>query len=284
MSEVEQEPPKLVDRIARLVEEKRLSEDELHAVFDRIRSPHDPTQHNRHDHNWGSQRVKIGLVGDTHIGSLYSDQKVLEDIYRRFKKERVEAVYHTGDLTEGYNRRKGHSLECELHGFDAQVQGVIDRYPSINGVKTYFITGDHDGWHKENGGAGVGRWVSQMRPDMEFLGEFTATVDIASNTDIMLLHPDKGTAYALSYHPQKMAEALAGGTKPNILGIGHYHKMEYLFYRNIHIFQTGCVQQQTPWMKRKFLSAHQGAWVLDVRMKKDGTVDRLTQTALTYYE
>jgi hypothetical protein len=37
-----------------------------------------------------------------------------------------------------------------------------------------------------------------------------------------------------------MIEAMPGGEKPNILAVGHYHKMEQIFYRNIHAFQTGC--------------------------------------------
>jgi len=79
---------------------------------------------------------------------------------------------------------------------------------------------------------------------------------------LRLFHPGGGTAYALSYHPQKWAESLSGGEKPHIALIGHYHKTEYLFYRNIHIYQGGTFQMQTPYMRRKKLSAHLGGWVV----------------------
>lgn len=81
-------------------------------------------------------------------------------------------------------------------------------------------------------------------------------------TIMRLFHPGGGTAYALSYHPQKWAESLSGGEKPEIAGIGHYHKIEQLFYRNIHIFQTGTFEAQTPFMRRKKLAANLGAWIL----------------------
>ena len=33
----------------------------------------------------------------------------------------------------------------------------------------------------------------------------------------------------------KMIEAMESDSKPNILAVGHYHKAEYLFYRNVHL-------------------------------------------------
>ena len=59
-------------------------------------------------------------------------------------------------------------------------------------------------------------------------------------------------AYALSYKIQKMVEAMSGGEKPNILAVGHYHKLEMFPYRNVQCFQTGTFQAQTPWMRGKY--------------------------------
>ncbi len=87
---------------------------------------------------------------------------------------------------------------------------------------------------------------------------------ISGGTTLALIHPSGGTAYALSYKPQKWAESLSGGKKPDIAGIGHFHKIEQLFYRNIHIFQTGTFESQTPFMARKGLAAMVGAWILSI--------------------
>ena len=48
-------------------------------------------------------------------------------------------------------------------------------------------------------------------------------------------------------------------SKPNILAIGHYHKLEYLFYRNVHCFQAGCFQTQTPFTRQ--YSVHLGSGI-----------------------
>jgi predicted phosphodiesterase len=267
--------------LLRIIDRKKVTPEQLDALVDNIQHPKMDDE-NYHVHKWGASHIKIGLFGDTHIGSKHSNYKVLNDLFKRFKSEGVEAVYHTGDITEGYGRRKGHSFECELHGSDEQVKGVIDRMPDIN-KNIHFITGDHDGWHYESSGVDIGKQIEMQRSDMKFLGSFQSTIEFTKGCKMMLMHPATGTAYAISYKPQKIIESLSGGEKPNILAIGHFHKIEYLFYRNIHCFQTGTTENQTPWMARMNLSAHLGGWILDIHTKKNGSIDKLTQTLLPYY-
>jgi predicted phosphodiesterase len=268
-------------KLERIVAKHGLSAAQVHGLIDRIQAQ--SVAENRVKHHWGTGRIRIGLCGDDHIGSLYSDQAAIDDVYKRFKAAGVEAVYKTGDITEGYGRRKGHSLECSLHGADAQVKGAAERIPDI-GKPQYFITGDHDGWHWEAAGVDAGKALAKERKDLHYLGAFNATVELSPKTTLGLVHPATGTAYAISYKPQKIVEALSGGEKPSILGIGHFHKAEYLFYRNVHVFQTGCLQSQTPWMRRMNLSAHKGAWILDVHTKRSGEVDQLGMVFLPHYE
>jgi predicted phosphodiesterase len=270
------EPKKLQS----IVDKHHLTQPQLEAVIDSIQNPQSPGKIIKH--NWGDRHIRIGLLSDTHIGSKHANYSVLNDIYKRFKADGVVAVYHAGDITEGYNRRKGHAHECDLHGADEQADGVRDRYPDV-GLPTYFIGGDHDGWHYENAGCDIGKMITQRRDDLHYLGPFDATIQLAPKTTLALMHPATGTAYAISYKPQKIVEALSGGEKPSILGIGHFHKIEYLFYRNIHVFQSGTTENQTKWMKRMNLSAHMGGWMLDITTKKDGSIDKLTQTLYPYY-
>lgn len=267
-------------QLEKLLADKHITTAKLHGLIDMINNP--VNQPKAITHDWSSDWVRFGLMGDTHIGSKYADWGQLEDMYKRFKKEGCDCVYHTGDMTEGYGRRKGHAFECDLHGVDAQVEAVINHYP--DSVDTYFILGDHDGWHYQNAGVDIGKIIDSERSDMHYIGDCWADINIGGKTKLSLMHPSKGTAYALSYHAQKIIESLSGGQKPHILALGHYHKIEYLFYRNVHAFQTGCVQNQSAWMKRMNLSAHKGGWIVDVFMKKNGHPDRLDMTLLPYYE
>jgi len=91
-------------------------------------------------------------------------------------------------------------------------------------------------------------------------------------------------SYALSYKLQKMVEAMSGGEKPNILACGHYHKSEYFFYRNVHIFQTSSFQAQTPWMKGKGIATSIGGWIVEINADNEGTITRIKQEYIPFYK
>ncbi len=48
-------------------------------------------------HQYFGDVVRFGVVSDTHIGSIYEHQDVLNLAYKVFKKEGIERVYHVGD-------------------------------------------------------------------------------------------------------------------------------------------------------------------------------------------
>jgi len=114
----------------------------------------------------------------------------------------------------------------------------------------------------------VGKMIEQALPVYEFLGEEQARVQFETPNGpwtLGLAHPGGGSAYALSYKPQKIIESLEGGTKPNMLAIGHFHKAEMMpSYRNVAGVQAGTFQRQTPFMVRGGLAAHVGGWIIEV--------------------
>lgn len=78
----------------------------------------------------------------------------------------------------------------------------------------------HDfSWNKQGAG-NIVKQICKDRDDLIYIGDFGATVHI-NGVRVYLTHPDGGTAYALSYRPQKMAESLASENKPHILILGH---------------------------------------------------------------
>lgn len=80
-----------------------------------------------------------------------------------------------------------------------------------------------------------------------------------------------------------MIDAMSGGEKPNILAIGHYHKAEYLFYRNVHCIQAGTFCAQTPFMRGKGLAANMGGWIVEITVNDEGYIQKMTQTLIPYY-
>jgi hypothetical protein len=96
-----------------------------------------------------------------------------------------------------------------------------------------------------------------------------------------LMHPGGGTAYAISYTVQKICESYDGGDKPAVLLAGHYHKMSYNVIRNVHAIQTGCTQDQTPFMRKKKIPAHVGGGI--VQLRQDPATGAITSCRVEFF-
>lgn len=237
-----------------------------------------------HEGKWnGTETLRFAIIGDTQIGSKYTQLTHLHNFYDICAREGIKTVYHTGDLIEGLKMRVGHEYELYEVSADEMRDDVVANYPKREGITTHFITGNHDASIYKHVGYDIGQAIANLRPDMNYLGRDCAVINLTPNCTLELRHPWDGTAYALSYKPQKMIEAMESDSKPNILAIGHYHKAEYLFYRNVHALQTGCFQGQTPFTRGKGISVHMGGWIVTVKVDSNGYIQRFTPEYVPYY-
>lgn len=241
-----------------------------------------------HAHKFFDKQIRIGLLGDTQLGSLYERLDVLEAAYDVFEREGIKNVYHCGDLLDGEKMYRGHEYEIHVHGADSQVSYCVEKYPQRKGITTHFILGNHDISFWKHAGLNVGWGIINKRKDMNYLGREEADIVLGSGErtiTMRLSHPGKGTAYALSYHPQKYIESLTGGQKPHIVCFGHYHKAELLpCYRNIFAIQTGCIQSQTPFMRTRNIAAHIGFWILEFTVNEPSRVSRFKSEFFAIFE
>ena len=239
---------------------------------------------NHHKLKWdGTDVIRFAIMGDTQIGSKYAQLTHLHSFYDLCEKEGITDVYHTGDLTDGLKMRVGHEYELYEASADDMRDDVIKNYPKRPGITTHFISGNHDASIYKHVGYDIGAAIANGRPDMEYLGRDCAVINITPKCTLELRHPWDGTAYALSYKIQKMIEAMESDSKPNILAVGHYHKAEYLFYRNVHALQTGCFQGQTPFTRGKGISVHLGGWIVTIRVDKKGYIQSFAPEFVPYY-
>lgn len=221
---------------------------------------------------------KFLLVSDTHLGNNRQQLHILNDLYEIAYQKEIDTVYHCGDLVDGdYSSvRKEQSRQVFLHGFDEQAGYVVDMYPQINGITTKFILGSHDETHYKNGQATLGYWIPKCRSkDMVYLGQDQVLEEI-NGVKIMLDHPGGGSAYALSYNPQKRIEELESGYKPKILAIGHYHKFYTSTYRNVHVIEVPCTCDKTPFQIKKGLSNIVGGVFVECWSDEKGNIEYLS--------
>jgi predicted phosphodiesterase len=240
---------------------------------------------NHYRQEWDGKRIiRFGLMGDTQINSKYTQLTHLNKLYDYYAQEGIEIVYHTGDIDDGEQMRKGHQYELYNQGIDDHKDEIVRVYPRRKNMRTRLITGNHDASMVRLAGADIGRMIAKERDDMEYLGQDSAVIQLTDNCNLELCHPGDGTAYAMSYKVQKRIEAMSGGEKPNVLAIGHYHKAEYIpEYRNVHAFQTGCVQAQTPFMRSKSIAAMMGGWIVELHLNVDGAIESLTSSFRSFY-
>lgn len=234
---------------------------------------------------------RFGVTGDNHLCSRYERLDVLNALYDLFHAEGITTVYNTGNWIDGEARFNKHDLK--IHGLDNQLNYFIDKYPCKKGLNTYYITGDdHEGWYTQREGINVGMYAETVarsagRKDLIFLGHMEADVILKAKngqTKLRVLHPGGGSAYAISYTSQKIVESYTGGEKPDILLDGHYHKAGYNYIRGVHVVQTACTQDQTPFMRKKRLAAHLGGWIIEFAVDNNGAVTRFKKEFIPFYD
>jgi predicted phosphodiesterase len=235
-------------------------------------------------YSYSGKKMTIGVFSDTHIGNKCYDRKLMDYAAERFNEKDVDFVIFGGDLCEGHyeSKRQGSVFELEFVGGDAQVKEAIKELKKIK-KPIYGITGNHEtNTFFKMSGFDIGEQIQDRLKNFHYLGQGRGVINLPYGQKIEIVHPDGGSSYAISYKSQKIAESLEGGTKPAVLFISHYHKAEYLFYRNIHIIQTGCLESQTDYERNHHISVHKGFWVVDLEIGKEG-VSKITPTFYPAY-
>lgn len=235
---------------------------------------------------------KFGFIGDTHLGSKYERLDVLNDLYDIFELEEVDRVFHAGNWIDGECRLNQHDLN--VHGMDGQCRYLARIYPKKEFI-TYAVTGDdHEGWWAHSQGIDIGFHMENVMKaenrldwiNVGYMESFIPLKNVNSGkvSQLLLIHPGGGSAYATSYRPQKIVESLQGGEKPGVLLIGHYHKLSYNLIRGVNTIQVGCTEDQTPFMRKKGIDAHVGGGICTLKQDPaSGSIYSCTVQFLQYF-
>jgi len=235
----------------------------------------------------------FGATSDNHLGSKYERLDVLNDIYDRFEKRGVDRVFNAGNWIDGEARFN--KFDIHTHGMEAQMRYLAANYPKRKGITTYAVAGDdHEGWYGQREGVDIGRYAERImrdegRTDWVNLGYMEAHIRLVNaNTGksqiLACVHPGGGSSYALSYSIQKIIESLDGGEKPAVGLYGHYHKLWAGNIRNVWCLQTGCTEDQTPFMRKKKLEAHVGGAIVELEQDPEtGAIVGFTPKLIRYF-
>lgn len=227
---------------------------------------------------------RLGVVSDTHLCDKACTLDELHEAYAWFKREGITDVVHAGDITAGQNVYRGQFNDLLAFGFDDQLVFCKKNYPLVEGITTYFISGNHCESFTTTAGAHFCEALAEKRSDLVFLGTYNAQI-VLNGVKIELHHGAGGGSYALSYKLQRYVESMPAG-KPQIYILGHYHSFCHLLARGIHCFLPMCFQGHNDFSKRLKLPNTRGAMILDMHIEDDDrhTIREIKVHRLCFYD
>lgn len=222
------------------------------------------------------EHLKLLLISDTHLCSKFDRLDILNYLYDRAEKEGVKHVLHSGDFTDGRSHRPEQVYELRETSYDGQIDYCVDKYPKVDGITTYTISGNHDDWWYKSAGSDIVKSIADRREDIVYLGPDVADMKIGK-LKIHLFHGKGSQAYAKSYKAQKYLDAMPIKDRPHILQLGHVHQSFFYQQDHTHVFQTGCLEDQTPFCRSQGLANNKSCWWVDVYMDDNGNPVRISQ-------
>jgi predicted phosphodiesterase/biotin operon repressor len=218
-------------------------------------------------------RIRFGVVSDTHLCSKECALPELHLAYDYFAREGISTVFHAGDLVAGLGIFRGQHNELTHHTFPEQCDHAVENFPVRDGILTHIIGGNHD-LEGDFGkiGADPVQAVANRREDINYLGPYSAWIELANGGYVHLLHGKGGMSYAYSYKAQKIVDGYGQGRKPGALILGHYHVQGNFSPRSVNTMFPACFEwQSVQFGARLGLRPTVGFHVVECQLADDGT-------------
>jgi hypothetical protein len=237
------------------------------------------------------KHYRYGVTGDNHLGSKYSRLDVLNALFDIWEGQGVKTVLQLGNIIDGDCRLNKHDLVA--HGIEEQTDYLIQNWPQRKGITTEFVTGhDHEGWWVKSEGINIGQHLQRAaeaagREDLVYVGHMERQIEFKADgrkNILSMMHAGAGTPYAISYATQKIIESYSGGEKPTLLLVGHFHKFEMGYPREVVVVQPGATQDQTPFLRQKRIQSMIGGVTLDFNMDAHAMMHGFTVQWHPFYD
>ena len=239
------------------------------------------------------ESTKIMLISDTRIGSIYQQTTILNDLYIKAKQMGVKYVFLTGDVVEGMYTGTKSIYNSTLHqyGYEDQADYVASCFPRVDGITTYFITGEHDlSFLKTKEKIDIGTLIANKRNDMIYLGPKRKKVKFISSDrkgeiSLYLQHAKGNVPYTISYKPQQKISSMRNEDKTDILVTSHFAACDSFLRRGVRSYQVPTVVATTDEMKDATTPVYNtvGGWIVNLEKDKKGNLKNTTQMWIPYY-
>ncbi|MBR3199063.1 MAG: hypothetical protein IKG27_03515 [Bacilli bacterium] len=230
-----------------------------------------------------NNEFKFIAISDTRLGSKSQQISILNDIYKIGHENGYNNVILCGNISAGLYRLTDLYAESNfINDTEGQINYIVNFFPEIEDMTTYFITGKIDDKHLKQEKISIGRRIAEKRDDMVFLGENSCDVNI-DNVTMQVLGNKLGKTYTVSYRTQQQIDSFRSEDKPEILLYGGLLQMEKFTYRNVRCISTPSVCATTKEMTEKRFSNTIGAWYVTVKTNEKGLLESVTAISSPYY-
>jgi hypothetical protein len=233
----------------------------------------------------------IGMCADTHLCSKFHDNRALHEYYDELASRGVKNVILAGDLTDGYNVYKGQLDDIMVWGEPAQRDFTVRHFPKKGGITTRCIAGNHDLSEFERGGSNIVENISKDRTDLKYDGMYfaryllknksTDAKDLDDAVSLDSVHDCSRLAYAISYPAQVRQRNTPPQDRPKISLSGHRHITLFADYNNEKMFEGGCFEHSSPYMRAKGIQASMGGWITDITME-NGKIKKIRPELMVF--
>ena len=231
----------------------------------------EPTERGRNKKDINVYSLELAEWLLSHCGSG-SRNKYLPEWLKNQPQEILEIVFDTMIRGDGWINGKG-------YGYKTISKQLQDDFTEIALKLGYAVTVNGDSVSVSN----IQKLPTiNKEPSSVFYKGRVYCVSVL-NTTILVRRNGKVCWSGNSYKGQKYLNSISGGQKPHACFQGHYHKAMYMFYRNVHFFDSGTLEAQTTFMKKKGTPAMLGYWIIEMNGDKEG-VQAIKPEFVPFYE
>lgn len=227
---------------------------------------------------------KFMLISDTRLGSRFSQPSLLNDAYQKAYNMGIRNVIHGGNISEGLYST-GSDYEDTLFAKDTlqQVSYIIENYPYLEGMKTYFIGGTKEQIHLTKKKIDIGKRISEKREDMIYLGAGNCYINLAK-IKILLSNLKLEKNYTESYQIQKVIDSIRSEDKPNIYLCGGLLKLNSFPYRKVRCIAIPSLTATTKEMLARKSNNVVGVWYGKIKVNRLGYLEDINLMSSPYYK
>ena len=230
-----------------------------------------------------NNEFKFVVIADTRLGSKSQQLSILNDIYKKGHEMGYETVFLCGNISAGLDSITDTYAESNfVFDTQSQIDYIINNYPKVYDMKTYFITGKLDEKHFKQNKISIGKRISDARSDMIYLGENSSDI-IIDKVVMQILSSKLSKTYTVSYRTEQQIDSYRSEDKPDILLYGGLLQMEKYRHRNVICLSVPSICATTKEMKEKRYSNTIGAWYVTIKTNEKGLLENVSAICSPYY-